>query len=326
MLFLQPVAIPEKCFLKEVLYWVAFQRLPLAACDSEGTDTHDSTENIDFKIEPLEVEWLSDDECTKLGIPPDPNAAALRDDRTTAGVEFDEYFSMDKLDEDFRRHLESERQEAARFKSEYENWKLKFTQAIEYPASKIFVALRSGQLRGFGKLLPDKDVRRALSIIDAEGLRIPDLPNVQIPDSLWSLKALDFEASALSSDRRTYCHVYCLTEEGLAYFPGDDPETIHEVKKIGNTYVIPDRQSKQLVRSNAQRGRPSYPWDGFHHEVAGLIQEGKLPFKKESGIQYFQEWFHRTRGIRPSRAAIGEKLKPYYDRFVRASDRKSTPD
>jgi hypothetical protein len=42
--FLQPVAVPERCYLFEVLLWLAFQRLPIAASDMEGKDIRDSDE------------------------------------------------------------------------------------------------------------------------------------------------------------------------------------------------------------------------------------------------------------------------------------------
>ena len=70
------------------------------------------------------------------------------------------------------------------------------------------------------------------------------------------------------------------------------------------------------------RGRPAYPWEPFHLEVAALLQQGELPSKKEAAIQYFQTWFHTTLGVQPSRAAIGERLKPYYDKFGRRGGQK----
>jgi hypothetical protein len=91
------------------------------------------------------------------------------------------------------------------------------------------------------------------------------------------------------------------------------------VEKIGGSFVITDAAA-QVYR---KRGRPPYHWEAFHLELAELIRRGDLPAKKEAAIQYFQDWLPRTLGIKPSRAAIGEKLKPYYDRFVRMADKKS---
>ena len=53
-----------------------------------------------------------------------------------------------------------------------------------------------------------------------------------------------------------------------------------------------------------------------------MILRGDLPPKKEAAILHFQDWFQKVIKQRPSRATIGEKLKPYYERFIWAKDRK----
>ena len=40
--FLQAVELPQRCFLQEVLLWVAFQRLPIATYDHEGVELRES--------------------------------------------------------------------------------------------------------------------------------------------------------------------------------------------------------------------------------------------------------------------------------------------
>jgi hypothetical protein len=42
-----------------------------------------------------------------------------------------------------------------------------------------------------------------------------------------------------------------------------------------------------------------------------------LPDKKEAAIEHFRDWFRREHGIPASRSVVGEKLKPYYDRFLK---------
>ena len=106
-------------------------------------------------------------------------------------------------------------------------------------------------------------------------------------------------------------------------FPGDKREPVHGVERIGTSFLL-DETAEKIPLRKARRGRPpTYPWDAFHREVTSLVKEDKLPRKKEACIQDFQDWFRDKFGVRPSRAAVGEKLKPYYDRFVKAPDRKS---
>ena len=58
-------------------------------------------------------------------------------------------------------------------------------------------------------------------------------------------------------------------------------------------------------------------------EVADLLHRNSMPDKKEAAIEYFQSWFEREHGIRPSRAAVGEKLKLYFDKFIKSARQKS---
>jgi hypothetical protein len=92
------------------------------------------------------------------------------------------------------------------------------------------------------------------------------------------------------------------------------------VESFGDSFILHDRSN--IVLRVSVRGRPPYPWDAFHLEVAGLVRRDELPAKKEAAIEHFQAWFKRKLGIRPSRAAVGEKLKPYYDEFVKASQNR----
>jgi hypothetical protein len=115
--------------------------------------------------------------------------------------------------------------------------------------------------------------------------------------------------------RERYCWIYCETPTVLNLFPPGVGIAVEGVRQIGAFYVVDDFSDTNGALPKAG-GRPSLGWDGFHVEVADLIRRGDLPAKKESAIQYFQDWFQRERGHRPGRATIGEKLKPYYDRFA----------
>ena len=93
------------------------------------------------------------------------------------------------------------------------------------------------------------------------------------------------------------------------------------VEQIGDTFVLDE--TVKLVSKGTNRGRPSYPWERFYLEVAALLHQNSLPQKKEAAIQYFQTWFWDELRVRPSRAAIGEKLTPYYEKFMRRDGQKT---
>jgi hypothetical protein len=322
--FLQVVSVPERCFLQEVLLWVAFQRLPTTAYDSDGIEVHESKEVFDSAPDYPDIgdEFLSDEECSRGGIPSDPYLKAILEGKSTSEPAFYEKL-LKTLDADDpqRGQLERDKERAILFEAEGKAWRSQYEQAVEYPASRIFVALRSGSLTAQGRLLPAIDIDKAIEMLDEGGGRICDIEPSGIPVTFWSLKGITFEQSAANSDVARYCHITCATRDMLALFPGER-EAIGAVERVGDTFVLGDLAEKPPT--NALRGRPAYPWDGFHVEVAAMVQNGTLPQKKEAAIHHFQQWFKQEHGILPSRAAVGDKLRPYYAKFLQADGQKSS--
>jgi hypothetical protein len=315
-IYLQPVQLATRCFLHEVLLWVAVQRLPVASYidDKERWESDDLADG-GYKVE-LNDTMLTEEETERLGLPIDPDWHWL----TTEGVRFSEPSLYEKilakndLEPEVRRQFEERLLEAIDSQKTAQNWRLLYQRAVEYPTSKIFVALRSGKINAMGRLLPSIDVDEALQILEAEKRDITEVELTNIPQSFWSLKGIDFESSAAQNETAHYCHISCLTEEILAAFPGER-EPISEVERMGDSFIL--NEGSGIAPKKSNRGRPSYPWEAFHIEAAELIRRNELPTKKEAAIEHFQDWFHRELKVRPSRAAIGERLTPYYDRFMR---------
>lgn len=301
---MRAVTLPQTCLLNQVLLWVAFQRLP---ADTPPLDEGQEISEGDYEMLAgagyacdLIDFWhfyLEDHECAAAGLPPDPRQAALLQDRISWNGEGDE--------------------ELVR---ELEDWTPRYHAAVEFPASRIFVALKEGKLAASGKSLPDPDVDKALEILEAEGERIYDLPVAAIPPRFWSLRGIDWASNAAGNGQERYCWIRCKTDDVLKTFPPEDRIPASGVERIGVNFVL-NEAAENLPESARPRGRPTLPWDAFHLEVADLLLRGELPEKKESAIQYFQDWFAKTLKQRASRAAIGGKLKPYYDRFVKSADR-----
>jgi len=318
-IYLQPVQVPERCYLGEVLLWVAFQRLPIAILVDDGEELRETTEIGGLTIEVPYWE-ISEEETKRANIPPDPTYLALIEGKSTLLPAFyDDFLKRYDPEPDQRARLEKERAEAESYLQECVAWRPHYERAIEYPASRIFVALKSGQLGATGRLLPGSNMDEAHAHMDREDKDVFDFPVVDIPASFWSLSGMDFKSSASGNGVTYYCHVACRTADVLSLFPGER-EPVAGVERVGDSVVLNETPPKPPKQSN--RGRPAYPWEPFHVEVAVLLQRGELPSKKEAAIQYFQSWFHVTFGVEPSRAAIGERLKPYYDKFGRGGRQK----
>ena len=319
-IFLQPVELPDRCYLEEVLYWVAFQRLPIIdAYTNDGQDIRQWDE-MDFApgiVEPA----LTEDETRRAGIPPDPNWRAILEETTLLSPAwYDDFLSQHDLDPDVRSRLSVEREAAVAFEKERQLWQPHYERAIEYPSSRVFIALREGRLSGKGRLLPALDADEAVDLLNAKDKNVLDIAATDIPPTFWTLKGIDFQSSAAKNAVAHYCHISFPTDDVLRLFPGDREE-VSGVQRVGETLILSERPRHH--QSNVRRGRPPYPWEGFHIEVADLIRRNELPDKKEAAIEHFQSWFKREHGTRPSRAVVGEKLKPYFDKFIKSARQKS---
>ena len=243
--FLQPVDVPEHCFLGEVLLWVAFQRLPLNDYDQSGREIRDTTEAGWVEVET--IEWsITEEEAKRAGIPPDPKYLALVEDRSTLLPSY-----YDKLLKGYdpptaeRKRIEKERASAVVFERESEAWRVNYQRAIEYPTSQIFVALKSVQLASTGRLLPGRNKNEATDLVRVEDKDVYDSPVVSIPAAFWSLSGIDFEASAASNGSEFYCHVRCKTAEMFALFPGVRVP-ITGVERVGDSAFV-TRQRTKLI-------------------------------------------------------------------------------
>ena len=152
-------------------------------------------------------QMLEEDETQRAGIPKDPALIALREDKNTSDPSFyDQFLTRNDIDEDVRKQTEAHQAEARAYQREREAWHPHYQRAIEYPASRIFVALRGGSLSAKGQLLPGDDIDEAFSELKANDRDVFDIPLTEIPQAFWSLQGIDFEASAASNGTHRYCH------------------------------------------------------------------------------------------------------------------------
>src|SRR5262249_19662838 len=149
---------------------------------------------------------------------------------------YDDLLKRLDLEPEDRASLEEYRAAAEIYQREREVWGPLYEQAIEYPASRIFVALKSGQLASTGRLLPVRNLDEARELLDRQEKNVYDFPVVAVPASFWSLSGIDFKSSAAGNGSLYYCHVACKTEEMLAIFPGDR-KPVTGVERVGDCFV-----------------------------------------------------------------------------------------
>ena len=317
--FFQPVILPQRCFLEEVLTGSPSRRLPVATYQLDGKEIRESDEMgyAPGIVEPA----LDESETERAGLPLDPEWRFLEEKAHLLSAHYDKVLADPDLDPELRNMWTVGREESLAYERECEAWEFHFEQAIEFPRSKIFIALKEGTLPAKGRLLPSLDLAEAMTILDEkdQNQSILDIEPTDIPPSFWTLKGTNFGSSSACTSSAHYCHISCLSDDVLRAFPGGRVQ-IDGVERIGDTLIL--NEKPRLVLPAMKRGRPSYPWDAFHLEVAGLLQRNEMPVKKEAAIEHFQSWFERELGVRPSRAAVGEKLKPYFDKFIKSARQK----
>jgi hypothetical protein len=360
--YLQQVHLPERWFLEEVLNWLTFQRLPVSFADSNGYEVH-SVVMPGYRTD-LADHRLTDDECKRVGLPRDPrnsfqwaSCITLLDDLETLAALAKEqkkyvwrYFpNMTARDFAINRKKMAQfdtmekaqglllgsvvtvtslvsAKEIAKLQKKLEMWTPKYKQVIEFPAAKLYVALKEGKLAAAGIRLPDVDHEAALGALAKKSRNLSKFRDVEIPREFWSEQQIFWELSAARNDREHYCQIHCNSAELLSVFPCESFISGIPVtgKRFGAIYVVEsppaggratNRPGKQLSR---RPGRPpQYQWEDVHVELARLSGNGGLPSKKEACIAHVREFFINRGLSPPSRAAISEKLTRYYDQLMR---------
>ena len=118
-IYLQAVDIPERCYLAEVLLWVAFQRLPTALYDYEGKEIRETTE-----AGWLVTYWeILEEETKRANIPPDPTYLALTQDKSMLLPDFyDDLLKGSDLEPEERAAVAKNRAEAEIYQQECAGW------------------------------------------------------------------------------------------------------------------------------------------------------------------------------------------------------------
>ena len=312
---LEATQLAERCFLSEILHWLAFRRLPISAYTLDGEDARLFGDESPASFGDV----VTDTECTLAGLELNHEYAALLADRWPHDLEFYEAMLRLDLEETVLNKLRQERAEAVEFHHNVAVWQASCDAYLEYFKARIFVDLREGKIQGSAVEVPQKDGSEA---IELEAIDRAKQPIVQIPPEIWLASEIDWENSAIVANSSVFHRVHFSTEVMIAAYPIPSSTAIGNVIPVGDLYVLDALDHAELTMPS-RRGRPPLPWDRFHLEVAALVKADALPRKKEAAIHQFAEWFQNELGISVGRSSIGEKLAPYYDRFVHSKSENS---
>jgi hypothetical protein len=313
---LEATQLAERCFLSEILHWLAFRRLPISKYTLDGEEARFSGDDSSVSFDDV----VTDTECTFAGLALNPEYAALMAGRWFHDLDFYEKLLALDQEETVLNKLRQDRAEAVEFHHNMAVWQASCDAYLEYFEARIFVDLREGKIQGSAVEVPRKDGSEAIEYL--EGIDLAKQPIVQIPPEIWLASEIDWENSAIVANSSVFYRVHFSTEAMIAAYPIPSSPVIGKVVPVGDFYVLDALDHAELTMPS-RRGRPPLPWDRFHLEVAALAKADALPQKKEAAIHQFAEWFRIEFGISVSRSSIGQKLAPYYDRFVRSKSENS---
>lgn len=323
---LRPVEPPRICYLWEAIQWRAFGAYPTAHWDYKGNDWREKPEdpelfNPPIPDDPGDMTYLSEEQTAFAGLPPDPSFEALMNDTETSSVDhYDRMIAMfEEKKSDFDEEiieLKTRRAEAESFLRRYADWKADHAAYVDQFHAELLLALRRGDLVATGRKLPRTDRARTEKLFERLGCFTEDLEPESIPQDCWVSSWVDWRECSLTSPNVAYVWISVTMEDMLRIFPPSDLIPPEKVIQTGETYAIAERAFASSPKpSTGSRGRPPLPWQGFYVEVARMFRDGEMPEKKEAAIQHFQTWFEIEQGLKASRSAIGQKLKPFYDKL-----------
>jgi hypothetical protein len=316
---LQPVDVSDRCFLYEALLWVGFNRFPLLSYTENGVDFRFDNKKDDQTYEgeiPWENMYITTEECASVGLPPNPEYEALINDEYQPSVETIEKILSYDIEESEKKKLRIQLEEAKIQEEKIAIWEEQFNAYTEVPISKIFLALREGRLKAFGRRLPHLSVEKSIKQLDKKSSwNWSDLEYEEIPEKFWRIDQIHWSSSAAESEDKHYIHIYVHTEELFSIFPIPAAEQTKNVLLIQGQYVLSHDAPKTVLTKN--RGRPSWDWDSFYLEVSERIKNETYPEKLEAFVLEMQGWCLTQWGFEPGRSTVLQKLSPFHKKFSR---------
>jgi hypothetical protein len=315
---LVPHDVADRCYLSEALLWAAFSRLPLKFLNDQP-DTREDGSDVGYFAQSPDIGPVTSEECNKVGLSPRP---VWRSAYSSSPKYLRGQIAFERSDEK-KSELQKAFFEAEEFQYRLTEWEGKFDQFTEQPRFALVQALLEERLGATGKMLPRATIEASFKLMDREtegwsSARYVD--REPIPPDFWSSAKIDWSdslAEGLTEGREVaYGLILIEVAQLLKEFPLPNGDVYGGVTKAGDYLVL---TSDDEIRGGAKQGRPSYNWDDFHVEMAKRVRQG-LPPKKDACIWEMEKWCEEKWKHSVGKSTLSQKIKPYYDEFVRKSE------
>jgi hypothetical protein len=307
-----PHPMPERCYLSEAVLWVAINRIPFSFMSENNIESREDYDYVDDMEPYVPHPIVTVEECEQLGLEPNPFWENI--DSGHPEPAFLENLLRSEKDEKRRRELKKELSESRDFRKRQADWDANFKEFIDVRRNKLFLALSEGRVGAVGKKLPQPTLEWSSDLDEEEWLR--NSPWEAIPATFWISFKIDWDLSRAEGRGGAYSFIMTPTADLVREFPLPQGQAVSDVVRIGNDLVM--NSDTGVVEIQRKGGRPAQSWDEFHLEVAKWVATGALPDKQDSFIEEMQAWCKKQWGRPMGRSTLLEKIKPYYDAFVRS--------
>lgn len=317
--------IPYLWYLVEAVWWISLQRVP---DDHYGGQRlfegfpNDGDQPLGIELSQTRVLALEKQFTDRAKISPNPMIVS------------DEYHSSETLLqnlEEYKAFLEQPHSQSV--KSTYANvigdiedqlyerdrWLREHRKNLDVELTKLFVPLYEGRLRATGFKIRGSSVDEAKAHIRQHSLLFSTMKRVPISPDEWSLEGMSWDDCILQTDHHLYAGVAITRDELLSVFP----PKCKPLKSGGmcDEYIVTSANHRiEFVEeedSSSRTGRPTKDWDAFYLELSKRLIENSLPAKQSAAAYEFRIWFKDTLGEKVGLSTISEKLKPFYQEFIR---------
>lgn len=286
-----PQDVADKCYLKEALFWVAFNRYPEEYFDLDREPIRTSYQHVGGLTADIPEfgDFVKPEESKRVGLPIDPFYLQMMED-------FDVLLEYGKA---------------------CSSWQEKLCDFLDIYQSKLFMSLKQGEISAYGRKLNYSSFDKAHVCLDNKKFDILELKEELIPADLWNSSGINWDNHYLETKDSVFVLIMLRTEALVSCFP---PEVEQDAKNVifsSGQYILTDN----IKPLNKGKGRPSYPWADFYAEVVSRALSKQIPKKQEAFILDMQDWCKTNWGVEVGRSTILQNIskihKVIHDKKVR---------
>jgi len=242
---LVPRTLADRCYLAEALLWVSVSRFPLADVAHVPLkerkwveiDTRESPDHMALGV-PLFLDTLTEYECVRAGLPPNPN----NEGRTWIEPErLRERLSWRGED---HVELEQDLQASIALQKRLEAWNGLRNRFLDSYKARLFVSLWASDLAGFGKPLPPDGLSHSAEDLNKRDREWFAEARTPIHASFWDSTRIDWERSFAEGNGPPHAFIVVDTYNLLRIFPPSRKYPTN-VMRVGDSYFLEESTDQQ---------------------------------------------------------------------------------